>query len=73
MIKKYLTEKSFIYLVGDRDLSALDLKGSDDDSNNDGENGKNLIFGTVIRTGDIIKLGRVSLHVKEWSLDNRRF
>ena len=68
-VKKYLSEKTYLYLVGeDRYPSIFDMNSSGESS--DSENDKNLISGTFLRTGDMIKLGRVCLYIKEWSIDN---
>lgn len=68
--KKFLSEKSYMYLVGDRNLSLLESEVSEDSNDQDNEN--KLMSSTIIRTGDMIKLGRVCLYVKEWSLDSKR-
>lgn len=69
--KETLQDKAFVYLLGSHDYSAFDLEDSDDSDRGD-DQGKYVMDGTVIRTGDIVKLGRVTLFVKEWSLDTKR-
>ena len=68
--KKFLAEKTYLYLVGDRKYTAIDSDNSDDLYDED--NARSLYSGTIVRTGDMIKLGRVCLYIKEWSLDAKR-